>query len=70
MVELSLQDFVHEHGQMEAAGMLGLTQGGISRALNNENRKIVVRVIDGKAQAFDVRPFPYKTRNDKEFSNE
>lgn len=58
--ELTLKEFVNRHGQAKVVKMFGITQGGLSRALNNSNRNIIVRIINGQVQAFDIRPFPYK----------
>lgn len=58
--EVPLRDFVSQHGQAETANLLGLTQGGLSRALSKETRKIVIRFSNDGVKAFEIRPFPYK----------
>lgn len=58
--ELSLQEFVSQKGQVEAAKILNMTQGGISRALSKTARNIIVEINGDNVKAFEIRPFPYK----------
>lgn len=52
-----LSDFVKEHGQAQAAELLGLTQGGISKALR-VGRQVFVYQTDTGYRAEEVKPFP------------
>lgn len=53
----SLLDFVKEHGQARAAELLGLTQGGVSKALR-VGRQVYVFKTEGGYRAEEVKPFP------------
>jgi hypothetical protein len=57
MNRVPLKDFVADHGQTKAAELLGLTQGGIGKALRS-GREIYVVETDGQYQAHEVKPFP------------
>ncbi|HCE39699.1 MAG: hypothetical protein CL549_15845 [Alcanivorax sp.] len=57
MKRVSLSEFVEEHGQTRAGELLGLTQGGIGKALRS-GRQIYVTETDGIYQAHEVKPFP------------
>lgn len=58
MRRIHISDFVAELGQPDAARALGLTQGGLSKALRLGREIYVTRKKDGTYEAHEVRPFP------------
>lgn len=58
MRRIPLHEFVSEKGQAQAAVVLGLSQGGLSKAIRL-GRRIFVNCHEGGAfSAEEVRPFP------------
>ncbi|BBP82859.1 hypothetical protein PHLH8_25010 [Pseudomonas sp. Pc102] len=58
MKQIPIKEFAKEKGQRNAATLLGLTQGALSKALRLE-RQIHVRLNDdGTYSAEEVKPFP------------
>lgn len=57
MCRQPLSDFVKEHGQARAAELLGLTQGGVSKALR-VGRQVYVYKTETGYRAEEVKPFP------------
>lgn len=61
MRQLTIQAFVSLKGQTEAARILGLSQGSLSKAIR-ANRKIIVHCHDeGIFSAEESRPFPSRS---------
>lgn len=61
MSSVHLKEFAGERGQPEAAQLLGITQGALSKALR-VGRKIVVTIHDdGSFSAEETRSFPART---------
>ena len=58
MQRTSLKDFVSQVGQIKAASLLGLTQGGISKAIRTGRDVYVMALPDGEFKAEEVKPFP------------
>lgn len=58
MTRIPFKEFVADKGQTEAATLLGVTQGAISKALR-VGRDIYVQLMpDGRYSAEEVKPFP------------
>jgi hypothetical protein len=58
---LHLKDFAKDRGQPEAALLLGLTQGALSKAIRVGRNIIVTRENDGTFTAEERRPFPARS---------
>lgn len=58
MSTLHLRDFAKDRGQPEAASLLGLTQGALSKAIRVGRNIIVTHEADGTFTAEERRPFP------------
>lgn len=58
MKRIPLSEFSEKHGQTEAAKLLGLTQGALSKALRVGRSVHVLAHDDGSYTAEEHRPFP------------
>ncbi len=58
MKETSLDQFVAEKGQSEAARLLGVTPPAIYKAIAAGRRIRVIEISEGAFQASELRPFP------------
>lgn len=58
MKETSLDEFVAEKGQSEAARLLNVTPPAIHKAICSERSIRVQELADGSFQAVETRPFP------------
>ncbi|MFP3494132.1 Cro/CI family transcriptional regulator [Pseudomonas sp. SIMBA_059] len=58
MSNLHLKDFAKERGQPEAALILGVTQGALSKAIRIGRNIIVTQEVDGTFSAEERRAFP------------
>jgi hypothetical protein len=58
MNRVHIKDFANQLGQTEAAILLGMTQGGLSKAIRVGRDVYVTRHADGTYTAEEVRPFP------------
>lgn len=58
MRRIPLNDFATERGQVQAASLLGMTQGALSKALRVGRSIYVTEHDDGTLTAEEVRPFP------------
>lgn len=58
MSNLHLKDFAKERGQPEAALLLGVTQGALSKAIRIGRNIVVTREADGTFTAEERRAFP------------
>ncbi|AOA05663.1 Cro/CI family transcriptional regulator [Pseudomonas sp. TMW 2.1634] len=58
MKETSLDEFVTEKGQSEAARLLGVTPPAIYKAIAAGRHIRVIELPDGVFQASELRPFP------------
>lgn len=61
MSTLHLRDFAKDRGQPEAALLLGLTQGALSKAIRVGRNIIVTLEDDGSFSAEERRPFPARS---------
>lgn len=61
MSTLHLKDFANKRGQPEAATLLGLTQGALSKAIRVGRHIIVTEEADGSFTAEERRPFPARS---------
>lgn len=61
MNRIHIKEFAVEKGQAEAARLLGMTQGGLSKAIRVGRDIFVTRHADGSYTAEEVRPFPSQT---------
>ncbi len=59
MQRVPLSDFADAHGQKEAARLLGVSQGGLSKAIKVGRSIYVAEQPDGSYSAEEVRPFPH-----------
>ncbi|WP_342454969.1 MULTISPECIES: Cro/CI family transcriptional regulator [unclassified Pseudomonas] len=55
---IQLKDFAKARGQPEAASLLGITQGALSKALRVGRDVFVIEHADGRFTAFETRSFP------------
>ena len=55
---LHLKDFAKERGQPEAALLLGVTQGALSKAIRIGRNIVVTQEMDGSFTAEERRAFP------------
>lgn len=58
MTRIHIAQFAQEKGQTEAARLLDLTQGGLSKAIRLGRDIYVTQHEDGSYTAEEVRPFP------------
>jgi len=58
MNRVHIKEFANQLGQTEAAILLGMTQGGLSKAIRVGRDVYVTRQDDGTYTAEEVRPFP------------
>lgn len=58
MRRIPLNEFATEKGQVEAATLLGMSQGALSKALRVGRKVFVTEQPDGTWQGQEVRPFP------------
>ncbi|WP_051414889.1 Cro/CI family transcriptional regulator [Pseudomonas sp. QTF5] len=58
MQRIPLKEFVEKVGQMRAAAALGLTQGGISKAISADRAVYVIELSNGSFRAEEIKPFP------------
>jgi len=61
MSSVHLKEFAGERGQPEAAQLLGVTQGALSKALRVGRRIVVTTHDDGSFSAEETRSFPART---------
>ncbi|WP_349016308.1 Cro/CI family transcriptional regulator [Pseudomonas sp. PS01303] len=61
MSSIQLKDFARERGQPEAAMLLGVTQGALSKAIRVGRNISVIPKPDGTFTAEETRPFPSRT---------
>ncbi|MGB3122648.1 MAG: Cro/CI family transcriptional regulator [Pseudomonas sp.] len=61
MNRVHIKEFANQLGQTEAAILLGMTQGGLSKAIRVGRDVYVTRQDDGTYTAEEVRPFPSQT---------
>ncbi|MEE3636510.1 Cro/CI family transcriptional regulator [Pseudomonas sp. AL 58] len=65
MQTIPLADFVAEVGQLKAAIFLGMSQGGVSKALRVGRDVRVTKHTDGTYSAEEIRPFPCQVQPKK-----
>ncbi|UZZ12420.1 Cro/CI family transcriptional regulator [Ectopseudomonas mendocina] len=58
MRRIPLNEFATEKGQVQAATVLGMSQGALSKALRVGRSVYVTEHDDGTFSAEEVRPFP------------
>lgn len=58
---IHLKEFAKEKGQPEAAHLLGLTQGALSKAIRVGRNVLITELPDGSFSAEERRPFPYRS---------
>lgn len=58
MTRIHIKQFAQEKGQAEAARLLDMTQGGLSKAIRVGRDIYVTQHPDGSYTAEEVRPFP------------
>lgn len=58
MHQITLSEFAKQQGQEKAATILGVTQGGLSKALRVERDIYVICREDGSFEAKELRSFP------------
>lgn len=58
MTRIHIKQFALEKGQAEAARLLDMTQGGLSKAIRVGRDIYVTEHPDGSFTAEEVRPFP------------
>ena len=61
MNRVHIKEFATKLGQTEAAILLGMTQGGLSKAIRVGRDVYVTKHPDGTYTAEEVRPFPTQT---------
>lgn len=65
MNQITLGEYVKEHGQVKAGEALGVTQIAISKALRAGREIIVVISEEGNVSAFENKAFPSKRRSNE-----
>lgn len=60
MSQITLEQYVKQHGQVKAGAALGVTQIAISKALRAGREIFVVIAEDGAISAFEHKSFPSK----------
>lgn len=58
MKHINLKDFAKDRGQPEAASILGMTQGALSKAIRIGRDVLVIERLDGTFTAIEIRGFP------------
>ncbi|WP_320110090.1 Cro/CI family transcriptional regulator [Pseudomonas sp. B21-053] len=58
MKRIHLKDFAKVRGQPEAASLLGITQGALSKAIRIGRDVLVIEHADGTFTAVETRSFP------------
>ncbi|CAB5577701.1 Cro [Pseudomonas putida] len=58
MSRVHIKQFAAQRGQSEAAALLGMTQGALSKAIRVGRDVYVTENADGTFSAEEVRPFP------------
>lgn len=58
MNRVHIKEFATLLGQTEAAILLGMTQGGLSKAIRVGRDVYVTKHLDGTYTAEEIRPFP------------
>ncbi|VVN58375.1 hypothetical protein PS684_03153 [Pseudomonas fluorescens] len=58
MKRINLKDFAKDRGQPEAASLLGMTQGALSKAIRMGRDVLVIEQGDGIFTAIEIRSFP------------
>lgn len=58
MSRIHITQFAADRGQSEAASLLGMTQGALSKAIRVGRDVYVTENADGSFTAEEVRPFP------------
>lgn len=58
MSRVHIKLFAAQRGQSEAAALLGMTQGALSKAIRAGRDVYVTENTDGTFSAEEVRPFP------------
>ena len=65
MNQITLGEYVKEHGQVKAGEALGVTQIAISKALRAGREIFVVISEEGNFSAFENKAFPSKRRSNE-----
>jgi len=55
---INLKDFAKDRGQPQAALLLGMTQGALSKAIRTGRDVLVIEQLDGTFTAIEIRSFP------------
>jgi len=58
MQRTPLKEFVARMGQIKTAAVLGLTQGGVSKAIRTGRVVYVIELEDGSFKSEEIKPFP------------
>lgn len=58
MRRIPLSEFATEKGQVQAAALLGMSQGALSKALRVGREVFVIEQPDGTWKGEELRPFP------------
>ncbi|OLS61540.1 Cro/CI family transcriptional regulator [Pseudomonas putida] len=58
MSRVHITQFASQRGQAEAAALLGMTQGALSKAIRVGRVVFVTENADGSFSAEEIRPFP------------
>ena len=58
MKRINLKDFAKDRGQPQAASLLGMTQGALSKAIRIGRDVLVIEQLDGTFTAIEIRSFP------------
>lgn len=58
MSKVHIKEFAGRRGQCEAAVLLGMTQGALSKAIRIGRDIYVTEHLDGTVSAEEIRPFP------------
>ncbi|MBP5100621.1 Cro/CI family transcriptional regulator [Pseudomonas protegens] len=65
MSRVHIKQFAAQRGQSEAAALLGMTQGALSKAIRVGRDVYVTQNEDGSFSAEEVRPFPSQSQPKK-----
>lgn len=65
MNQITLGDYVKEHGQVKVGEALGVTQIAISKALRAGREIFVVISEEGNVSAYENKAFPSKRRSNE-----
>jgi hypothetical protein len=66
MNRIHITDFAHCLGQCDAAALLKMTQGALSKAIRVGRDIYVTPYPDGRCEAEEVRPFPSQNQTKKQ----